>query len=184
MGFESRRHFLFAFRAFALVFALSLSARATHQGDFVQTDSLGTNLFTRDLEEHRTTTIGDAFNLSEYMGIHYYVVDRVRLGMTFQWTQRITPEPPEGESRFQRLAFLPQIGWNFCDPFYVAVIYGVAPYTRGRSRLEMTIEGAFGMSLPLSERLRFSLAAVVPRAFYAGETIGLTAISGLSFRLN
>jgi hypothetical protein len=169
---------------FALCCLVSRSSTAGGaQGEVVQTDSVGIGLLTRDLDAKKTTTVADAANINEYFGIHYYFVERVRMGMVFQWSQRIAPEPPEGESRFQRLAFLPQIGWNFVDPFYVTAIYGIAPYTRGQSRLDMTVEGALGASFPLSDSVRLSFSAVVPYAFYAQRSIGLTAVTGLGFRL-
>jgi hypothetical protein len=164
--------------------AWSREARAGGRaGDFVQTDSVGVNVVNRDFSTHTTTTVSDAFNLSEYFGVHYYFADGLRLGATFQWSERITPAPTESATRIQRLAVLPQIGWHFCDPFYVAVVYGIAPYTRGKPILDMTVEGVLGASFPLSDRVRFSLSATVPYAFYYHRALGLTPIAGLSFRL-
>lgn len=184
MQLRHRRCHWFAGFVFTLCCSICrISAAGGAQGEVIQTDSLGIGVLTRNLDTKTTTTLADAANLNEYFGIHYYFVDRVRLGIVFQWSQRIAPEPPEGESRFQRLAFLPQIGWNFYDPFYVSVLYGIAPYTRGQARLDMTIEGALGVSFPLSEKVRWSFSAVVPYAFYAQRSIGLTAVTGLGFQL-
>jgi hypothetical protein len=113
------------------------------------------------------------------VGLHYYFVDRVRVGMGLQFTERLWPQPPEGSSRFQRFALMPQLGWSFADPFYTALIFSYAPRTLGRANLDMAIIGALGAALPVTRRIKFSLAIEVPYAFYYHRTLGLVGLTVL-----
>ena len=171
--------------AFAAICALaSTRAHATgKQGDIIQTDTVGASLVTYDLDAKTTKTIADLVNLSEFVGLHAYVVDRVRVGINLQFTERLWPALPPGKSRFQRFAFLPQVGWNFYDPFFTALVFGVAPRTDGRQHVNLTLQSVLGVSFPLSSRVRFSLAGEVPFTYYDKHTLGFTALTGLSFRL-
>ncbi|MEI9938387.1 MAG: hypothetical protein WDO69_14290 [Pseudomonadota bacterium] len=159
------------------------SAQATgDRGDFIQTDTLGMTLVTRDLDQHTTRTVKDVVNLSEFVGLHGYVVDRVRLGANLQLTERLWPEPAPG-ARIQRFAVLPQVGWNFYDPFFTALVFGFAPRTDGKEHLNLSLQAVLGISLPISKRVRFSLAAEVPWTFYDRNLLGLTALTGIAIRL-
>jgi len=140
-------------------------------------------MVTRDFTAHETKTVADASNLSEFVGLHCYIADRWRLGMTVQFTERVAPAPPMNESRFRSYAFNPQIGFNFYDPFFVAIVYKVAPRTNGHMKLDMAIQGLLGVGFPLSQRVRLSLAAEAPFAFYIHRTLGLTLLTGISIRL-
>ena len=163
--------------------ALAASAQATgKQGEFVQTDTLGMTLVTRDLDRHTTRTVTDVVNLSQFIGVHGYVVDRVRLGANFQLTERLWPEPPPGQ-RIQRFAILPQVGWNFCDPFFTALVFGFAPRTEGRVHLNLSLQAVLGVSVPISQRVRLSVAGEVPWTFYDRHLIGFTALTGIAIRL-
>ncbi len=182
-GFVSRRA-----RLGSVLLALSclLGARSAHaagkQGEFIQTDTLGVSLLTLDLDKHTTRTIKDAVNLSEFVGLHGYVVDRVRVGANFQLTERLWPRPAPGQ-RIQRFAVLPQIGWNFYDPFFTALVFGFVPRTDGKGRLNLTVQGVLGVSLPLSSRVRLSLAGEVPYTYYDRHLVGVTALTGIAIRL-
>ncbi len=175
-----------SFVASALCAASLLVTSAAHavgkQGDVIQTDTLGASLLTYDLDAKTTKTISDVFNLSEFVGLHAYVVDRVRVGMNLQFSERIHPELPPGKSAFQRFAFLPQVGWNFYDPFFTALVFGVAPRTDGRQHVNLTLQGVLGVSFPITDRLRFSLAGEVPWTYYDKHTLGVTALTGISIR--
>ena len=163
--------------------ALAGSARAAgKRGEIIQTDTLGMTLVTRDLDQHTTRTVGDVVNLSEFVGLHGYVVDRVRLGANLQLTERLWPEPAPG-GRIQRFAVLPQIGWNFYDPFFTALVFGFAPRTEGKVHLNLSLQAVLGVSLPISNRVRFSLAGEVPWTFYDRHLIGFTALTGIAIRL-
>lgn len=160
----------------------SLAHAAPKKGDFLQTDSLSMLLVTRDFTTNKTSTLRKATNLSLIVGLHYYFVDRVRIGMGLQFTERLRPEPAHGASRFQRFALMPQIGWSFYDPFYTALIFAYAPRTQGRAVTDMSIYGVLGAAFPITRRMKFSVAMEVPYSFYDHQTLGLVAVSGLSFR--
>lgn len=162
----------------------SPSAHATgKQGDVIQTDSVGSSLVSYDFDAKTTKTIQDVVNLSEFVGLHAYVVDRVRVGMNLQFTERLWPTLPPGQSRFQRFALLPQVGWNFHDPFFTALVFGVAPRSDGRQHVNLTLQGVLGVAFPLSSRVRWSLAGEVPWTYYDKQTIGFTVLTGISIRL-
>ena len=93
---------------------------------------------------------------------------------------RLHPAPG---GRIQRFAVLPQIGWNFYDPFFTALVFGVAPRTDAKARLNLSLQAVFGVSLPLSSRIRLSLAGEVPYTFYDRHLIGVTALTGIAIRL-
>jgi hypothetical protein len=154
---------------------------APKKGDVLQTDSLSVLLASHDYTTNTSSSIKDTVNLSAVVGLHYYFVDRVRVGMGLQFTERLWPQPPEGSSRFQRFALMPQLGWSFADPFYTALIFSYAPRTLGRANLDMAIIGALGAALPVTRRIKFSLALEVPYAFYYHRTLGLVALTGVSF---
>ena len=167
----------------AALLAFAGSAQATgKRGESIQTDTLGMSLYTRDLDHDTTRTVRDVVNLSEFVGLHGYVVDRVRLGANLQLTERLWPEPPPGE-RIQRFAILPQVGWNFYDPFFTALVFGFAPRTEGKVHLNLSLQAVLGVSLPISKRVRFSLAGEVPWTFYDRHLVGVTALTGISIRL-
>lgn len=168
--------------AVLLVGHCALAHATGKKGDLIQTDTLGVSLLSRDLEAQRTRSVRDVVNLSEFVGLHRYVVDRVRLGANLQLSERLWPEPAKGE-RIQRIAVLPQLGWNFYDPFFCALVFGFAPRTEGKVHLNLSLQAVLGVSLPISERVRFSIAGEVPWTFYDRELIGLTALTGIAIRL-
>jgi hypothetical protein len=158
------------------------AAAAGKRGEFILTTSLGMNLVTRDLDRHTTSSVRDVVNLSEYVGLHGYVADRWRLGLNLQLSERLWPEPPPGE-RIQRFAIMPQVGWNFYDPFFAAVAFGFAPRTDGKAHLNLSLQAVLGVSLPISKRVRASLAGQVPWTFYDRNLLSFTALAGIAIRL-
>ncbi|MGC4091170.1 MAG: hypothetical protein QM756_25500 [Polyangiaceae bacterium] len=174
--------------AVALAFAaLCISPRAAKaapkQGDFLHTDTLSMALVGRDFTTETSSNVTDAVNLSGLIGIHYYFVDRVRLGVSMQATARLWPEPEGGASRAQRFAISPQIGWNFADPFFVGALFTYAPRTRGKVIPDMSVSPVVGLSLPITDRLRWSVAIETPYAFYYHRTLTLVMLTGLGVRL-
>lgn len=173
---------------FAWLLALTIALLARHataagkQGEIIQTDTLGVSLFTHDLDVGKTRSVRDAVNLSEFVGLHGYVVDRVRIGANLQLSERLWPRPAPG-ARIQRFAVLPQIGWNLRDPLFVALVFGIAPRTDGKAHLNLSLQGVLGVSLSLSSRVRWSIAGEVPWTFYDRHLIGVTALTGFAFRL-
>lgn len=173
-----------------LASVMALCSLAPHQtwaaglsGDVIQTDTLGMNMVTRDFTSRSTKTVADSANLSEFFGLHYYFIDQWRLGMNLQFTEQIVPAPPTNESRFRAYAFLPQLGYNFYDPFFAALIYKIAPRTNGQSKLDMAVQGLVGVGHALSPRVRLNFAVEVPFAFYIHRTLGLTLLTGISIQL-
>jgi len=172
--------------AASAVAACSLSVTswaAPKRGDVLQTDSLSMLLASRDYTSRTTTTLRKVVNLSANIGLHYYFVDRVRFGMNLQFTERLWPDPPSGSSRFQRFALMPQLGWSFYDPFFTAIIFSYAPRTQGRAEPDLAVLGALGAALPVTRRMKVSLAGEVPYAFLHHRTLGVVAIAGVSFLL-
>ena len=140
-------------------------------------------MVSRDFTTHTTKTVAEVTNLSEFVGLHYYFVDRWRFGMNVQLTEQLRPEPLANESRFRTYALLPQLGCNFYDPFYVALIYKVAPRNNGQWKLDMAVQGLLGVGFAVSRRVRVTFAAEAPFAFYIHKTLGLTLLTGISIRL-
>jgi hypothetical protein len=176
--------FVAALAVLTAVGLLPRSARALGtQGEFIQTDTLGSSLASHDYKSGKNTDIGKVFNLSEYVGLHGYVVDTVRVGMNLQFTERVWSRDAVHSSRFQRFALLPQIGWNFYGPLFSALVFGVAPRTAGASNLNLTVQGVLGVSLPLAGSVRLSVAGEVPYTYYDHKIIGFTALTGISIRL-
>ncbi|HEX7668623.1 MAG TPA: hypothetical protein VF395_03525 [Polyangiaceae bacterium] len=166
-----------------VVLLSSLAHAGGSAGDTLETNTLGLNLVTRDLTTHSTRTVADATNLSEYVGLHHYVVDRLRCGISLQLTERLSPAPAAGTSRLQRVALLPQVGFGFYDPFFAAIVFSYAPRTEGLEKLALGLGGILGAAFPVSDRLSVSLAVEVPWTFYRHQALGLTSLAGLSVRL-
>lgn len=173
---------LASFAACLAVLSLTAPAHAApKKGQWLQTDSLSMLLVSRDFTTNKTSTVRKATNLSANVGLHYYFVDRVRIGLSLQFTERLRPAPVHGASRFQRFALMPQIGWSFYDPFYTAVIFSYAPRTQGRAITDMAVYGVLGAAFKITRRMKLSVAMEVPYAFYDHQTLGLVAVTGVSF---
>jgi hypothetical protein len=162
--------------------AHTVAEAAPKKGDALQTDSISMLLASHDYTTGESSSIKQALNLSAIVGLHYYFVDRVRVGMGIQFTERIWPQPPPGSSRFQRFALMPQLGWSFYDPFYTALIFSYAPRTLGRANPDLAIIPALGAALPVSRRVKLSLAVEAPFAFLYHRTLGVVGLTGVSFR--
>jgi hypothetical protein len=63
------------------------------------------------------------------------------------------------------------------------MIFGIVPRTDGISKLNLTLQGVLGVSLPLSGRVRMSIAGEVPWTYYDHSVLGVTALTGISIRL-
>ena len=135
----------------AIGLALSSATIGAHagpkQGDVLQTDSVSMLLASHDYTTHTNSSLRNALNLSGNVGLHYYFVDRVRVGLSLQLTERLWPQPPAGSSRLQRFALMPQLGWSFYDPFYTALIFSYAPRTQGRALPDLAVLAALGAAL-------------------------------------
>jgi hypothetical protein len=161
----------------------SVAFAAPKKGEWLETNVLSSTLVSRDFTAKTTTSVKDAVNLAAAVGLHYYFVDAVRLGMSLQYTERLWPEPPPDASRFQRFAIMPQVSWNFRDPFFVSTLFTYAPRTRGKPIPDMSISVLFGAGFPITERVRFGVSVEVPYAFYYHDALSLVFLAGISVRL-
>jgi len=173
---------ILAIASFAMIALLADSAVAAEAGEVVQTDNLGMNLVTWNLSKGTHKTVGDERVLSEFVGAHVYVAEDVRIGMNLQFSEQLSPEPASG-GRFRTFAFLPQVGWNFHEPFFVAAIATIAPRTAGGANTLLGVQALGGAAFAIADGVKVGIALEVPYNFYPEHTIGLTPIAGLSFRL-
>lgn len=153
------------------------------RGDIVQTDTLGMNVVSYNLDTSKTTTVGDGAGLSEFVGAHYFFADGWRVGMNLQFTELLAPSPPPGGNRFSTFALLPQVGWHFYGPLFAALVFGVLPRTSGGANFDLAVQGVFGASIPISDCVNLTGALEVPYNFLVHQTIGLTPLLGVSIRL-
>lgn len=167
---------------FAVASWSRVASAGPKRGEFLQTDTLGINLVSRDLTTRTTKTVSDATNLSEYVGLHYYAIDRVRFGMNVQLTERLTPPPTHPQSRLQRVALLPQVGWNFYDPFFTALVLVFAPRSDGLPKLSLGVNAIIGVAIPVGKHVSLSAALEVPYGYYRDQSIGLIGLAGVGFR--
>jgi hypothetical protein len=167
----------------AIVALSSPSALADHEGEWIDTDMVGINAYTYDFDTHTNTNVGSTQELSDFVGLHYYVVDHVRLGMTLQFTERLAPAPASGTGRFQTFALLPQIGWNFSRSFYAALAGSIAPWTSGKDLFDAGLQGSIGASTPFTSSIRGNVAIEIPVSFVQATTVGVALLAGLSISL-
>src|SRR5581483_5146001 len=161
--------------------ASTASADPPKQGTFVQSDTLGMNLVSYNFDTGKTTGVGDVAGLSEFVGLHYFVIDRLRVGLNFQFTEYLTDTSP-GQSRFATFALLPQIGWHFWGPLFIAAVFTIAPWTlggrpvppstTGSNNFDLGFQFVFGGAIPLAKGVSLTLAGEVPYNFLVYRTIG------------
>jgi hypothetical protein len=156
------------------------------QGDFVQTDTLGLRLinYTYDPPPTQTKTIANQAFLSEFVGLHYFFVDRVRLGMNLQFSEQLAP--PVGQDNgiaFRTFAFLPQIGWDFWGPMFAAFVVTLAPWSSGTSTFEFGLQGVLGVGIPIVNRVKITAAVEVPFTLVPDREVALTPLLGVAIRL-
>jgi hypothetical protein len=95
--------------------------------------------------------------LSEFVGAHYYFVDRVRLGMNLQFSEQLAPAPgPKGGSDFRTFALLPQIGWDFWGTMFAALVVTVAPWTSGTGTFDFGLQALLGAGIPIADRVNLT----------------------------
>lgn len=176
-------------RSFASILAaasMTVAAAPAHADPahrFLQTDNLGMNVVTYNATAGTTSTIADQQVLSEFVGLHYFIRSRVRIGMNLQFSEVLAPPPAAERSRFWTFAFLPQVGWHFWGPFTAAFILTVAPWSRGESRFLFGVQGLLGVAIPVGHGVNITAALEVPVNFYPEVTVGFTPLAGVSIRL-
>jgi hypothetical protein len=156
------------------------------QGDLVQTDTVGLRLvnYTYDPPPAQTKTIADQGVLSEFVGLHYFFIDRVRLGMNLQFSEQLAPPVGPGNgTAFRTFAFLPQIGWDFWGPMFAAFVVTLAPWSSGTSTFEFGVQGVLGVGIPIVPRVKLTAAVEVPFTLAPDRAVALTPLLGVAIRL-
>jgi len=139
--------------AFVVLLVEAPALAAGKKGAFLQTDTLGMNVVNYQFDTGKTTTVGDAAVLSEFVGLHYFVIDRLRVGLNFQFSEQLAPNPATG-STFRTFAILPQVGWDFWGPLFVALVITVAPWTSGTPTFDFGLQAVFGVGIPITEHFK------------------------------
>jgi hypothetical protein len=165
------------------VLASASAARADHQGEWLDSDMVGINAYAYNFAQHAETNVGSTQELSDFVGLHYYVADHVRVGMNLQFTEQLAPEPAMGTGRFQTFALLPQIGWNFSTSFFAALVASIAPWTSGKDRFDAGFQGLIGAGTPFTRSIRGNVALEIPVNFVQATTVGVALLAGLSISL-
>lgn len=168
-----------ALAALALPLLVATPARAD-RGELLQTDNLGMNLWSHDFSTGKTATVADSQVLSEFVGLHYFVTQRVRVGMNFQLSERLDTPPPTG-SRFATFALLPQVGVKLVGPLFAAGVFTIAPRFGGTNDLVLGVQLVVGASWKVANHVALGVAVEVPYNFYPKQTLGLTPLAGAAF---
>lgn len=161
----------------------AVDASAHEAGDVIQVDNIGVPLYTHNFDNGKDITIGDKMLVTEFMGAHYFVTDKIRVGMMMQFTEQVTGELAPGADHFATFALLPQIGWNFYDHWSAAAIFTYAPRAGGKDQLDLGVQGLIGYSLPITKGASFNAALEVPYNFHLARTIGVTPLVGFTYDL-
>ncbi len=159
------------------------AARAAEPGEVVQVNNVGVPLYVHNLDTGKDKSIGDRLSIAEYFGAHYYVTERIRVGMIVQLTEQFTGALSKGVDRWTTFALLPQVGWNFYQRLFVAGVFTYAPRAGGKNQLDLGIQAVVGGSIPITEGASFGYALEVPYNFHVERTIGITPLIGLSYKL-
>lgn len=164
---------------------VSTPARAAgRMGEFVQSDNFGMNLATLNMETGTTKNISTSGGLSQFVGMHYYVADGVRVGMNLQFTEQLWGPLPASGSGFSTFGLLPQVGWDFWGPMFGAFVLSILPRTAGEALLDLGVQAVVGAGLPLGKSIKLTGALEVPFNFKVARTIGITPLVGLTWKLN
>jgi hypothetical protein len=176
-------------RALVLVSGLMAQAAcarvavAAEQGDVLWANNVGVPLYTHDFDTGKDVTVGDRLYLSEFMGAHYFVTSRVRVGLMFQLTAQLSGDLPAGADHLATAALLPQVAWNFYDHVSAGAIFVYAPRAGGKDQYDLGVQALVGYGLPVTRTATLNLALEAPYNFRLNRTIGITPLVGLSFPL-
>jgi hypothetical protein len=163
--------------------AWAIPSGAAEAGDVVQVTNIGVPLYVHNFDTSKDSGIGDKLSISEFLGAHYFVTDRVRIGMMVQLTEQFTGDLAKGADRWSTFALLPQVGWNFYRRFFVAGVFTYAPRAGGKDQLDLGIQAVVGGTVPITEGASFGYALEVPYNFHVARTIGITPLIGFSYKL-
>lgn len=162
------------------VLLLPVTALAA-EGDWVQADNLGMSMVSHDFTANKTVSVADQSTLSEFVGMHYYLSDTVRVGVMFQFSEVLQPEP--AYSRFSKFAILPQVGWNFWGPMFMAGIITAAPRTTGTNAPVVGVQYLIGAGFEVAHNVKLTGALEIPWDFSPNQVVGLTPLLGVSIKL-
>lgn len=157
--------------------------RAAQSGDVVYANNIGFPVYTYNFDTGKDVTVADRQYLSEFMGAHYFVTSRVRVGVMFQLTAQLAGDLPSGADHLTTVAVLPQVGWNFYDRFSAAAIFTYAARAGGKDQYDLGVQALFAYAVPLTRTATLNLALEVPYNSRLDRTIGITPLVGLSFPL-
>jgi hypothetical protein len=183
-GGRVRTAFLVAATALCLLAETETSsARAAERGEVVQVDNVGVPLYSHNFDTGKDTSIGDKLSIAQFLGAHYFVTSRVRVGMMVQLTEQFTGDLAPHADRWTTFALLPQVGWYFYERFFVAGVFTYAPRSGGKDQLDLGVQAVVGGSIPLTSDASFGYALEVPYNFHVARTIGITPLVGFSYKL-
>lgn len=163
--------------------SLAKIAAAAEAGEVVQVDNIGVPLYAHNFDTGKDTGIGDKLSIAEFLGAHYFVTDRVRVGAMVQVTEQFSGPLAKGADRWTTFALLPQVGWYFYDRFFVAGVFTYAPRSGGKDQLDLGVQAVVGGSLAITPSASFGYALEVPYNFHVARTVGITPLVGLSYKL-
>jgi hypothetical protein len=158
-------------------------ADAAEAGDVVVVDNIGVPLYTHNFDSGKDTGVGDELFISEFIGAHYFITSKLRMGVMVQWTEQYTGTLAAGSDRFSTFALLPQIGWNVSDHFSATAVFSYAPRAMGEARLDLGVQALLGYGFPVTQNARVNLLLEVPYNFRLARTIGITPLMGLTMQL-
>src|SRR5205823_5982152 len=98
-------------------------------------------------------------------------------------TEQFSGDVPKGGDRWSTFALLPQVGWHFYKRFFVAGVFTYAPRSGGKDQLDFGVQAVLGGSVPITEYASFGYAVEVPYNFHVANTVGVTPLLGLSYKL-
>jgi hypothetical protein len=159
------------------------TAHAADAGDIIQVTNVGVPLYTHNFDTGKDTSVGDKLSIGEFIGAHYFLTDRLRVGMMVQISEQFTGDLAPGADRWTTFALLPQVGWYFVKPFYVSGVFTYAPRSGGKAQLDLGIQAVVGGSIPITSYASFGYALEIPYNFHVARTIGITPLLGLSYVL-
>lgn len=158
-------------------------AEPGNQGHFNTTFTLGATALTYGLTTNKLTTVADTVPFSEFIGAGYYITDRLRVALTLQFTEALTVPSTPPPSRFTTFALLPQINYTFAKPFFASLVAFIPLWFGGVPQAGFGVQGVIGASFPIAKALSLSVAIEVPWVMVPVETLGVTPLVGLAYRL-
>jgi hypothetical protein len=155
------------------------------EGDLSMPVLVGTPVWTYTYAQNgqpaKTTTISDRCVLIEATGLFYAVTDRVRLGLTLQFSQALTNPPPA--SSFTGFSIAPSLGYNFWGPLIVSISPTFVLRRNGVGEFGFIVTGNLYASVPLGAGVAFVAGLSVQNFLTPVLSTALIPFAGLSFKL-